>query len=191
MENRFLSRISALVSAFAILLLVGSPSAKADEITMRINAFGNGPTGSETITGSFQFDTTTGVVSNGSLVGTGLVSEHWDFGPIAGTFSSSPSGLPPTAPPPAGGSYRYNQVFITGSLGDTLPFTWVLDAGGAGGFIPPGGGVIGSPSAGYTDSFGGDFIVPVAAHAPEPPIWMLILVGGLVILAAKWKTLLA
>jgi hypothetical protein len=163
----------------------------ADEITMQVNAFGNGPSGSESITGTFQFDPATGTVSNGSFVGTGLVSESWTFGPMAGSLVPGSSDLP-FGVQPTGSEYVYNRGSVVGSLGDTLPFGWVLDAAGLGGFIPPGGGVIGNASVGYTDSFGGDFIVPVkAATAPEPPPWMLILVGGVVILAIKWKMSLA
>jgi hypothetical protein len=191
MKARYFARASAVGLVLLIgLFLAGLQPLMADEITMQVNAFGNGPAGSESITGTFQFDSTTGIVSNGSFVGTGLISESWTFGPVAGSFATGSSDLPPGVQP-TGGRYVYNGGSIVGSLGDTLPFSWVLDAGGVGGFIPPGGGVIGDASVGYTDSFGGDFIVPTRATTPEPPVWLLILVGGVVISAIKWKMSLA
>jgi hypothetical protein len=169
MKKNLLSFIALL--ALAILSVA---TARADSITTEVvsaRGLGPGPGGiggaSEDITGSFLFDSTTGVAYGFSLSGTGAVSETWNFaGPVAAnSWACNPTScfsLPPIPP---------------GSLGDTLPFDIMIFPDG--GFVEGAGALTGFMG----DSWGGSVIA-----TPEPTSLTFLAIGLAGLLAARSKS---
>jgi hypothetical protein len=171
-----------LISFIAVLTvaILSVSSAHADSFSSEtVAVYGAGPglngigAVSEDITGGFLFDSTTGVAYDFSLSGTGLISETWNY---SGSVTATEWACNLTGPDCA-----YIQLDQPGSLGDTLPFGFDIfpsyDGFPGYGFVEGGGGL-------YMDDWGGSV---TATPVPEPSTWMLILLGGLAILAVKLK----
>lgn len=162
MKRWFVGTLLVLVScSFA------SRQAKADGSpeTMDLTALGSGPNGNENVTGTFQFNPTTGTFSSGYLSGSGLISETWSFGTEAGTNAG-------------GGYYSLALQGFTGSQGDDLFFVMLVNS--AGGYIPPNGGG-GGPNLFSIDSWTGRITDPVVS-TPEPSSLILVAAGFILIL---------
>jgi hypothetical protein len=154
-----------------LLLLAGVQTVRADEITMSVSIIGLGEIGSESITGTFQFNPAADVVSDGSMFGTGLSTETWSFGTFAGY------------PVPGQMVQSYNDDLFSfgvvyGSNGDQLPLQVVLDpVNPANSFVP----ISGSGQFEADGWFG--TVTPVTT--PEPPSFLLLGAGLLVLIAIK------
>lgn len=170
----------AALFLLTLVLGVGPGSVKADgvPVTMDINVIGVGRGlggiggSSETMTGTFQFNSTTGIVSNFCLQGSGLISEYWAFGPVAGTL------FPSRGP----GYYIFDLSSDIGSRGDVFGLEMILNA--SGGFVPT-TGVVAGGNFNLIDDWSGEIVL-----APEPPACLYALGACMVVLIVKWKAIL-
>jgi hypothetical protein len=165
-----------LVSLVLILTasVLSVRSVRADSISIEtFTVQGVAPGPSEWISGSFMFDYTTAVAYDFSLAGTGPVSETWN--------SSDPAAYVGAIGCPAGYGYMVGDYNIVGSLGDPIPFSVLLFTDPSLQSFAEGPGNLTGFKA---DNWDG---IVTATPVPEPATWMLVLAGGLVMLAVKVK----
>lgn len=156
----------------ASILLVGV--ARADSISIEsFSVQGVSPGPSEWITGSFLFDSTTAVAYDFSLAGAGPVSETWN--------STDPAAYVGVLTCPTACGYQIGAYNIIGSLGDPIPFGFLLFTDPSLQSFTEGPGDLTGFKA---DNWEG---LVTATPVPEPATWMLILAGGLVMLVVKLK----
>jgi hypothetical protein len=143
----------------------------------RVSFGGVGETGSEKVTGTLQFDATTGTAFNIFLQGTRVISEYWAVASLQRTPGNEPWNTSLV------GGYLFYDNNAIGSQVDILPdLFWMNQSGGD--FHMTASGCCNVPGGGMDDWGIDSSIVP----APEPATWILILLG-LVILTLKLKTL--
>jgi hypothetical protein len=195
---QFLRQLVIATSILLIFILgVGLQSAKADStsIIMDVTAGGSGPlipgTVTETITGTFGFNPTTGTIFNVLLYGTESVvqdgtelqySEYWTFGPLS--CSNQCSYI-------SGGNDVFSLAGEVGSLGDVLEFAFVLNPSGS--FVPAGGGGAIRPGSAATeqlnalDSWDGT-ITPVVVTPELQTCWLFSIGLGLFLIRSRRLT---